>query len=83
MPLFGSRMVCETANYKYIEQRKRDLFEREMKLAQWYKEKAERKKRLREARERLRQGSICSNASTITGKFLMIRVSHIQDRCHQ
>lgn len=33
MPLFGSRMVCETASYKYIEERDRKFAERENKLA--------------------------------------------------
>ena len=33
MPVFGARMVCETANYKYIEERDRQFAERENKLA--------------------------------------------------
>ncbi len=35
MPLFGSRMVCQTASYKYIEERDRKFAERENKLARY------------------------------------------------
>ena len=34
MPLFGSRMVCETANYKYIEERDKKFAEREESLGE-------------------------------------------------
>lgn len=29
MPLFGNRMVCATANVRHIQQRKREIKERE------------------------------------------------------
>jgi hypothetical protein len=65
-------MVCATANYKHVQKRKKDVSERESKLAQWYAEKAERKERLREAKERLRQGSVCSTASTTSAKTVVL-----------
>ena len=85
MPLFGNRMVCETANYKHIQERKQDMFERETKLAQWYKDKAERKQRLRDAKERLRQGSVCSTASTtssIASTMDEVAVTSCNDQGH-
>lgn len=48
MPLFGARMVCETANIKHIEKHKKEMLEREAKLEEWEKEKAERIDKLRE-----------------------------------
>jgi hypothetical protein len=38
MPLFGSRMVCQTASYKYIEERDRKFAERENKLARYVRD---------------------------------------------
>ena len=35
MPLFGSRMVCETANYKYIERRDKNFGKRENALKRY------------------------------------------------
>ena len=35
MPLFGSRMVCETANYKYIERRDNNFGKRENALKRY------------------------------------------------
>ncbi len=35
MPLFGSRMVCETANYKYIEKRDKKFAKRENVLRRY------------------------------------------------
>jgi hypothetical protein len=29
MPVWGNRMVCETANYKHIEEKKKEMLERE------------------------------------------------------
>ncbi len=73
MPVFGSRMVCETANVKHIQvtplelyreteivmrslQKHREEMERrEARLAEWAKEKAARKEKLREARERIKR----------------------------
>ncbi len=40
MPLFGSRMVCQTASYKYIEERDRKFAERENKLARYVRVQA-------------------------------------------
>ena len=37
MPLFGSRMVCETANYKYIEKRDKKFAKRENVLRRYVK----------------------------------------------
>jgi hypothetical protein len=32
MPVWGNRMVCETANYKHIEEKKKEFLEREDSL---------------------------------------------------
>ena len=63
MPVWGNRMVCETANYKHIEEKKKEFLDRENSLGQWMKEKTERKRRLHRLNERIRQGSICSTGS--------------------
>ena len=34
MPVFGARMVCETANYKYIEERDKKFAQREESLGE-------------------------------------------------
>lgn len=39
MPVFGNRYVCETANYKHMEEKKAEFDEREEKLGQWAKVK--------------------------------------------
>jgi len=57
MPLFGSRMVCETANYKHIEETKRKFAQREETLGDWAKEKNERKAALQELKLQTKQVS--------------------------
>jgi len=57
MPLFGSRMVCETANYKHIEETKKKFAEREESLGEWVKEKSERKAALHELKVMTRRAS--------------------------
>ena len=47
MPLFGNRMVVATANYKHIQEKKQEFFERESKLGKWVSERKERKEKLR------------------------------------
>jgi hypothetical protein len=34
MPVFGARMVCETANYKYAEERDKKFAQREENLGE-------------------------------------------------
>lgn len=58
MPVFGNRMVCKTASYKYIKERDQKNLERETKLGRWVKEKTERKAALHDLKERVRQASI-------------------------
>ena len=48
MPLFGNRMVVATANYKHIEEKKKEFFERESRLGRWVTERKARKEKLRE-----------------------------------
>ena len=67
MPLFGSRMVCETANVQRMHKRRKEMEEREERLAQWAKEKAARKERIRSMQEIARKGSVVSNASSSSG----------------
>merc|ERR1712038_1691464 len=57
MPLFGARMVCETANYKHIEETKRKFAQREETLGDWAKEKSERKAALQELKLQTKQVS--------------------------
>lgn len=47
MPIFGARMVCETADIKHIQKVQKETMERETRLGQWADEKALRLKRLR------------------------------------
>lgn len=35
MPVWGNRMVCETANYKHIEEKKKEFLERENTLGRY------------------------------------------------
>jgi len=63
MPVFGSRMVCETANYKYIEERDKKFAEREESLGEWVREKGERKAALKDLRMKTRQASISKSLS--------------------
>ena len=65
MPVFGNRMIVETANYKHVEKFKKDVADREDKLGRWMKEKTERKKNLEKLHERIRQNSIYSNDSRL------------------
>jgi len=53
MPLFGNRMVVATANYKHIEEKKKEFFERESRLGRWVTERKARKEKLRELQERI------------------------------
>ena len=46
MPLFGNRMVVATANYKHIEEKKKEFFERETRLGRWVSERKARKEKL-------------------------------------
>ena len=48
MPLFGNRMVVATANYKHIEEKKKEFFDRESRLGRWVTERKARKEKLRE-----------------------------------
>ena len=63
MPVWGNRMVCETANYKHIEEKKKEFEDRESSLGKWASEKAERKRRLSQLNDVIRKASICSNTS--------------------
>ena len=58
-------MVCETANYKHMEEKRKEILDRENSLAKWMKENAERKQRLQNLNDRIRQGSICSTGSQL------------------
>lgn len=60
MPLFGNRMVVATANYKHIRDKKKEVFERESKLGRWVKERKERKQKLQELNQRIRENSFTS-----------------------
>ena len=71
MPVFGNRMVCETANVKRQQERRQNMKEREEKLAKWFTEKEKRKQQLRSLRgldgpapRRLSSTSTCSNMSS-------------------
>ena len=64
-------MVCETANYKYIEKRRKNIKEREEALAKWYEEKRKRKESLKEMKRR------ASLASTATVKSTSRRESTV------
>ena len=48
MPLFGNRMVVATANYKHIEEKKKEIFERESRLGRWVTERKARKEKLQQ-----------------------------------
>ena len=62
MPVVGYRRVCKTANYKYIEKKRKSFDEREEELAKWYKEKEQRVENLRRMSiaSRNRAGSVGS-----------------------
>lgn len=47
MPVFGNRMVVQTANYKHVQKVKEDMEKREEALGKWSEEKAARIERLR------------------------------------
>ena len=47
MPLFGNRMVVATANYKHIQEKKQEFFERESRLGKWVSDRKERKEKLK------------------------------------
>ncbi len=47
MPLFGARFVPATANVKHIRKLRRELSDREERLARWNREKLDRQGRLR------------------------------------
>jgi len=63
MPLFGNRMVVATANYKHIEEKKKEFFDRESRLGRWVTERKARKEKLRELQERIGQNSLHSEDS--------------------
>ena len=62
MPLFGNRMIVQTANYKHIQKFNKDMAEREDSLSKWFNEKTERKKNLKRLNDRIRQNSIQSGS---------------------
>ena len=53
MPLFGNRMVVATANYKHIEEKKKEFFERETRLGRWVSERKARKEKLQALQVRI------------------------------
>merc|ERR1719167_1032263 len=56
-------MVCETANYKYIEERDKKFAQREESLGDWVKEKSERKAALKELKNKTRRASVSKSRS--------------------
>ncbi|XP_059090393.1 uncharacterized protein LOC131886153 [Tigriopus californicus] len=74
MPLFGARMVCETANVKHIEKHKKEMLERETKLGEWEKEKAERIDKLRE-----RSNSLAAAIQAHSDAIEKVRASSCSD----
>merc|ERR1711892_151777 len=56
-------MVCETANYKYIEERDRRFAQREESLGEWVREKGERRAALKDLKMKTRQASISKSTS--------------------
>jgi len=68
MPLFGNRMVVATANYKHIEEKKKEFFDRESGLGRWVTERKARKEKLRELQERIRQNSLHSQEDINSGR---------------
>jgi len=69
MPLFGNRMVVATANYKHIEEKKKEFFERESRLGRWVTERKARKEKLRELQERIgQQNSSSLNSENSSGR---------------
>ena len=82
MPVFGNRMVCETANVKRQQERRQNMREREEKLAKWFTEKEKRKQQLRALRgldgpapRRLSSTSTCSSMSQARRDSAMSAVS--------
>ena len=60
MPVFGNRMVVGTANVKHIAKVKKETEDRENRLAQWMREKQERKDNLKRLHDGIRQNSLHS-----------------------
>jgi hypothetical protein len=66
MPVFGNRVVLETANYKHVQEFKQGITNREDALAEWSKSQKERKEKLEALKGKIIRSRRGSNASAVS-----------------